>query len=123
MLRPLLEYCAAIFHPMLTKEMSMNLERQQKRAMKIIVGFDKSYDDILEENSIETLEERREKTCIEFAKSLVQSGRFGNLFTENLCTEDTATTRNRKKFTERFFQSQRLYNSPLYTMTRTLNNL
>ena len=43
MLRPLLEYCAPLFHPMITSELSEMLESLQKRALRIIFGFNKDY--------------------------------------------------------------------------------
>ena len=49
------------YGPMLTKEMSDELESIQKRACKLIFGWDSSYKELLEENKIESLEERRKK--------------------------------------------------------------
>ena len=39
-LRPVLEYTAPSFHPMLTKTQLLQLERQQRRVLRMMYGFD-----------------------------------------------------------------------------------
>ena len=123
MLRPFLEYCAPIFHPMLSGEQSERIERQQKKALKIVLGFGKTYEELLEEANIERLSVRRVHSCTEFAIKMQQSRRFSYLFPENIYPEDMAELRNTKKYREDFARSKRLYNSPLFTMRRILNDL
>ena len=61
--RPILEYCMCVWHFALTKTSSSSLERVQERALHIIFGFDKSYDECLEKSAIVSLKERRESRC------------------------------------------------------------
>ena len=61
--RPVLEYCMCVWHFALTKASSSCLEHVQERALRIIFGFNKSYDDCLKESAIESLKERRESRC------------------------------------------------------------
>ena len=123
MLRPLLEYCSAVYDPMLTIELENNLERQQRRALQIIYGFGISYSELLERTGLETLKVRRQKACLDFAVKLAESQRFAELFPRTEYTEDMPTTRNRKQYVEKFARTSRLYNSPLYTMRRHLNTI
>ena len=123
MLRPLLENCSPIYGPMLTVELSERLERQQKTAMKIIFGFDKHYKDILENNGLQTLASRRDTAVNNFTESLLKSERFNILFPLSEYPEDMVELRNTKKYKEFQARSNRLYNSPLYTMRRIANEL
>ena len=122
MLRPLLEYCAPVYNSMLTSEQAENLERQQRRALKIIHGFEHSYEELLEKTGLERLSERRKQACDIFTNKLAESERFGNLFEEIQYPEEMVTLRKQKRFREEFAKSTRLYNSPLYAMRRLMNN-
>ena len=122
-LRPVVEFCNIIYHPMLTCEMNENLERQQKRAMKVIFGFDLKYSEVLEMYKIKTLEQRREEACASFAKKLVASNRFKNLFPLNDIQEEAPQLRQYKLYKEEFARSERLYRSPLFTMRRFMNSI
>ena len=121
MLRPHLEYCSPVFNPMLSKEQSNWLERQQKRALKVIYGFEESYEEILERTGVQTLEERREIASNDFALKLVKSERFSGLFPLNHYPEEMVGLRSQKKYKEKFARTDRLYKSPLYTMRRYFN--
>ena len=59
-IRPLLEYCAPVFHAGLTASQANQLERVQKRALKLIGGFDGSYRQLLEDLQLESLVDRRD---------------------------------------------------------------
>ena len=61
MLRPIVEFCSVVYHPMLNNEQSLRVERLQKIALKIVFGFGLEYDELLEKAGIERLEERRKK--------------------------------------------------------------
>ena len=86
----LTEIYAEIIRPvaydaLLTTEMSRRLENLQKTALKIIYGFSRSYQSLLEISGLETLTQRRKKAVQKFASKTLQNQRFGNLwFEENL---------------------------------------
>ena len=70
-IRPILEYCAPVFHSSLTKEQSNSLEKIQRRVCKIILGYEYiNYLHACQICNLPTLEERRLKLCIKFAKSI-----------------------------------------------------
>ena len=59
MLRPLLEYCSVVYNSMLTQDLSIRLERQQKIALKIIFGFEKEYSELMELGGFETNNQKK----------------------------------------------------------------
>ena len=120
MLRPILEYCSPVYHPMLNCSMKEELEKMQKPALKIIFGFDKEYAAILAENNIQSLEKRREDAFLNYATKLSNSERFKEWFPEQ---EHKTDLRQRKKYREDFARTNRLYNSPIYAMRRLLNEI
>ena len=61
-IRSILEYGTKIWHGILTEEQSKDIERIQRRGMKIICP-EKTYEQALIECGMETLENRREK-CV-----------------------------------------------------------
>ena len=58
-----MEYEAQIWHGGLTQEQSKDIERIQRRGMKIICRG-KTYEQALAEGGLHTLEHRRETMCV-----------------------------------------------------------
>lgn len=70
-IRPVLDYGVPVFNGSLTNDHVYKLERIQKRACRIILGPDYStYLSALSLCNLQSLEERREKLCLDFAHSL-----------------------------------------------------
>jgi len=63
LIRSLLEYCCVIWHHALPSYLSQELERVQKRALKIIVSA-LSYSEALQFLDLRTLDERRSELCV-----------------------------------------------------------
>ena len=57
MLRPVLEYCAPAFNPLITDEQSEHLERLQRNCLKSILGFKDTYRQVLEKAGVERLDD------------------------------------------------------------------
>ena len=57
-MRSVLEFSSNVYHSQLTKFLSNPLEKMQKRLLKLIYGYDKSYEELLAEAGLEKLEER-----------------------------------------------------------------
>ena len=119
MLRPIVEYCHVIYHSMLTKEQEKQLERLQRQALTIILGFGIEYEDMLALVGIESLKCRREKAFLNFANKLSQNVRYSDWFPLN--EETGMNLRKRKKFREEHARTERLFNSPLFNIRRVLN--
>ena len=68
-IRSILEYAVPVWHPSLTGEDRLKIERVQKSALCIILGEGyKSYRAALKLLKVETLFQRRNKLCEKFAK-------------------------------------------------------
>ena len=71
--RSKLEQSTAVWHSSLTKNNSSDLERVQKCALKVILGEKYlNYKNALEMVKLDSLEERREKLCLKFAKQCLR---------------------------------------------------
>ena len=66
-LRPVIDFASIAYHTLLTKEQSETLEHLQKKVLKIIYGYNVTYDDALERANIPRSENRREDNFINFA--------------------------------------------------------
>ena len=66
-----MEYGAQIWHGGLTQEQSKDIERIQRRTMKIICTG-KTYEQALAERGLHTLENRRHTMCVNLIKDIKQ---------------------------------------------------
>ena len=83
-IRSLLEQSATVWHSSLTQENRDDLERVQKSAVKIILQENyQNYSNALNKLDIETLEERREHLCMNFALKCLKNPRFKDMFPLN----------------------------------------
>ena len=57
--RPVAEYCSTVYHSMIMKYDSDELEQIQMQALKCIYGWKLSYRELLEKSEISSLEDRR----------------------------------------------------------------
>ena len=95
---------------------SNRLEQVQKRCLKIIFGYGKTYSNLLEESGLETLSSRRLKALAKFAYKAPKKLNYES------SNSTRPSQRSGKIYMEKFARTQRLYDSPLYTMRRILNN-
>jgi hypothetical protein len=69
------EYCAHIWHGNLTNEQTRDIERIQKRALRIMLPeLGLSYEEALVKCNLKTVEGRRQDMCINLIKSLLVDG-------------------------------------------------
>ena len=88
-IRSVAEYCSVAFHSSLTQCQSNKLENIQKTCLKVILGdMYISYSAALEMCCLETLYDRRQKRCLEFALKNMKHNRNKKMFPLNL-TMDT----------------------------------
>ena len=119
-IRPIIEFAAVTYGPMLTSELSDCIERLQLRVMKIIFGLTVSYRSVLETLQIKTLKERRHDLLCKFAEKTVKNPRFSSKWFP-LSNASQHNTRFKKRYLEEKSRTDRLYKSPLFTMRRILN--
>ena len=118
--RPVVEYAVPTYHPMLTGEMRDAIESIQKRASKIIFGWNADYDELVKSGRIETLQARRDKLTLNFARKASKDERFKHWFPER--NMNGVELRNVKKYKETFARTDRLWKSPIFHMRRLLNS-
>ena len=74
--RPVIEYCCVVYHPLLTRSQTQEIERLQKQVAKLAYGWDRSYQVICEEENIQTPQERREQYIDKFVAKTLKNPRF-----------------------------------------------
>ena len=119
-LRPVLEFACVTFGLMLSNDLSNVIERLQLRVFKIIYGLHVSYTTALETSGLKTLKTRRQELLQNFAQKTLQNPKFSHKWFP-LAPETNHDTPFPKKFLEEESRTARLYNSPLFTMRRILN--
>ena len=120
-IRPILEYACSAFHTTLTAEQSGLLERIQRSVLKTIYGFKTSYRTGLDLAGLERLDERREKYFSNFTRKAYESQRFNEAWFTAARTP-TYALRRPKTVEQHFANRDRLINSPLFRMRRSIND-
>ena len=110
-IRPILEYASPVWHTSITANQSKKLEFVQKRALKIIVGFDVHYSDALTLANLTTLSSRRDSLLLSFGKKIMISDLHKQLLPLPKSVSSTRQLRNMSGFptvkcnTERYRKS------------------
>ena len=121
--RPILELAVPAWHPALTQQESLQIERVQKCALHIILGSQyNDYSNALMETGCSTLEERRHLLCMKFAMKASKSQRFKNWFVENSGDSIGKNLRNTRKYKPAVTRTLRYEKSPIPFLTSVLNS-
>ena len=121
-IRSLLEQSAVVWHSSLTQENIQDLERVQKSALRVILGERyKSYKKSLDTLELETLKDRREHLCLNFAKSCRKNPKFIDMFPENIKTH-VMELRNPEVFQVTHANTERYKKSAIIHMQHLLND-
>lgn len=121
-LRPIIEYACVTYDSLLTQEQANELERLQLRALKVVYGPTVSYREGLIHSGIKTLSDRRRERVEKFALKNSQNWRVKEKWFPP-APHTIHDTRHKKKYLEEKSKTKRLYNSPIFTLRRTLNRL
>ena len=93
----------------------------KKSALRIILGERyKTYKNALNLLEIDTLSNKTEHLCLEFAKKCVKNPKLSHIFPLN-CKYHEMTTRDQEKYMVNFANTARLQNSSIIYMQRLLN--
>ena len=92
----------------------------QRQAYKIIYGWGVDYSVMVEEGMVETLQERREKSCLKFAKKNKDTARFKHWFPLAPNNREVWDS-TRRRYLEKKAKTERTRNNPLQVMARMLN--
>ena len=115
-------YWNMLWHPSLTGEDRLRIERVQKSALCIILGNRyKSYRVALKQLKVETLFTRRQRLCEKFAKKCFKHPKFSKWFKPN--SKKSATRQNQSKLCDVYSRTDRYMNSPISFLTDLLNKL
>ena len=121
LVRSQLELAVPAWHPGLSSEDRLRIERVQKSACCIMLGQNyKSYGKALKHLGLETLHERRNKLCKNFAKKSLKHPKFTKWFKPNVkksCTRNIPT-----KFCEVYARTETFKKSPISYLTKLLNS-
>ena len=121
-IRSKLEQSAVLWHSSLTQKNKNDLERVQKSALKVILKERyKNYKDALDVMKMDSLEERREKLCLKFAKACLKNEKLIDMFPKNK-KDHAMDKRKNEKFVIRKARTERLQRSAVMHMQRLLNN-
>ena len=118
-IRSILEQSCPVWHFSLTQENSMDIERVQKNALKIILGQKyENYESSLEKLNLENLHSRRENLCLRFAKKCAANDKTKVMFPEKVSLKNT---KNQNRYEVNFARTARYYKSAIPEMQRLLN--
>ena len=119
-IRNILELAVPAWQGALTLEDKIDLERIQKSVAHIILGENyQSYEMALFQLNLESLESRRNKLCLKFARKAEKHPKFQNWF--KLADSIKNTRQEKHKYLEVKAKHSRLEKSPIAFLTRLLN--
>ena len=121
-IRSVLEQSAVVWHSSLTRKNRNDLERVQKAAVRVILGKNYStYKNGLKMLRIDTLDKRREKLCLSFAKKCLNNEKVKDMFPLNK-TEHQMMKRKTRKYQTFKANTNKLKKSALPYMRKLLND-
>ena len=119
-MRSAIEQSAVVWHSSFIEGERNDLERTQKVALRIMLGSKyTSYQEALNFTGLETLANRRQKLCFNFAKKCVKNDATSWMFPEKF---HLVETRHPEKFTVTKAKTDRLGKSAIPYMQKLLNS-
>ena len=110
-----------VWHSGLTQKDKKNLERVQKSALKVILKDRyKNYENALNVMKMDSLEERREKLCLKFAKACVRNEKLSDIFPRNN-KQHSMEKRSKEIYCVRRAKTERMRKSAVIGMQKLLN--
>ena len=95
----------------------MNVRRVQKVVIRLIYGKGKSYEKMLQDVKLETLQARRERLCLEFAAKALMHKKFNSWFK----IVNANQPNEKARYAECKYRQKRLKNSPIPYFVNLLN--
>lgn len=120
-IRSKLEQSAVVWHSSLTEGNRKDLERVQKAAVKIILKDSYSnYEEALKTLNLESLDKRRSRLCLKFAKNCLKNEKLKRMF-PLASKEHNMDTRLKEKFEVYKAKTERFRKSSIPFMQNLLN--
>ena len=122
-IRSITEYCSVAFHSSLTVAQATDIERIQKTSLKVILGDSYvDYPAALEMTGLQTLHDRREKRCLNYALKSLQHPINRKMFPINKnLGDDRMEIRTRETFEVNFARTEQYRMSAVPFCQRKLN--
>ena len=120
--RPVIEFCSIVYHSLLTKQQDLELERLQRKVIRLCFGYNCDVESVGKREGIETLSERRVCSVDRFIVKNYMNERFSSKWFPRK-QHIRHDIRKQKKFEEFKTNTDRFYNSPLNYMRRRINFL
>ena len=118
-IRSVCEMACQVFHSGLTKNQTSDIEKIQKRALKLILGhYYNSYEEACTLMTAEPLADRRDTLCTTFIKRAVKLGHHQDIFIPAPVDKTRSSKLRIKEYT---CNTQRYFNSPLVYLSRLFN--
>ena len=123
-IRPNLEYCSQLWHPGLTKQLDKDIERVQKRACKIIIGYENytDYASACQELKLDTLHQRREAAFRKLATDIMTNTDHP-LYPHQLVNSGERSLRRQRRFTVPRAHTERYRKSVIPALIRVMNSV
>ena len=121
LIRPCFDYACVVYHSLLTKMQSDALEKQQRKILKIVYGYEVSYRVALGQSSLDRLDHRSSALRERFVIKLSNNERFSSWFPLN--ETPAYSIRRPNKYVEFPFRTERLRVVPLYSFRCIMNFL
>ena len=118
-IRPVIEYCSVVYHPLLTYDMKKRLENLQLRALKTIYGNATPVSSIRKKTDLKPLADRRETAVRNFAVKTSTAPRFEKWYPKN----NKRQLRNPETYSIHKSRYDRLKDGHLNAFRRILNEL
>ena len=118
--RPVIEYCNVVYHPILTTEQAEELEGMQRKIFRLAYG-NSSYSGAVREKRVQTLEERREAASDKFVSKAIKTKKFDTWFPRR--DDIGIDLRNRRRIAEDDYRTKRAFNSPIAAYRRRANKM
>ena len=121
-IRPTLEYCSQLWHPGLTKQLAKNIERVQKRACRIIIGYENyiDYTSACRDLNLDTLYKRRQAAFSKLATDILKDANHPLYPSAQLYDSDRSMRRPRRFAVPRA-RSERYRKSVVPALIRAMN--
>ena len=116
-IRSILEFGVAAWNGSISFKQSAKLERVQKVALRLIYGRLKSYSKLCKEANVTSLENRREKLCLQFAMKSLKHPQFKYWFNQ----ANLHNLKEKPRYLQCNSRTQRLQKSPIPYLTGLLN--
>ena len=122
-IRSLVEFGVPVWNSTLSQQCSREIERVQKASVRIILGNTSfSYKEALHVLDLETLEMRREKLCLKFAKKCARHPRHSSWFVKDTTIRNIQTRSKKPTYKPPLFRLERFERSPIPYLTKLLNS-